>query len=283
MLNKLRLFKKYYLTPCPYDSLKNCSDFDIKIIPINISNYYYKLKVYVKRIRTCKIKLLSTLKYKDQKYPIYSVDILNNSPGRKFLILTGVHGNETAGLHSVLRLLSLISKDKSLVKDWSVKIITPVNPVGVKYQSRYNPSGCDINRDFRYFKTQEANIQKGIIDQYKPDIIVSLHEGPQDGFHLITSPHVEKELISDILRVLQNNNISLATKHHLGFALKVKGHSTYGKILLKVGRIFGVYPLALYTLSKNIPLITCESPWGSDDYEERIRAHIEVIKSILSS
>ncbi len=130
--------------------------------------------------------------------PILMYDRPGKSDGKRILVLSLIHGNELpAGVVGFrwIRRLQKISPHNS----W--KVLPVVNPDGVKAVTRTNANKIDLNRHFptkdwdaeaiNYWKKHGAQPQKfpgdkaasepevqclvKLIDNYKPDLIVSLH------------------------------------------------------------------------------------------------------------
>ena len=100
---------------------------------------------------------------------------------RSMLVVAGVHGNEVSGSLAATAALRLMHGEHTV----SVHVIAPANPIGLAHAPRYNSQGCDINRDLAAFRTQEARAIRTAIDRLRPDLVVALHEGPQDGVFVI--------------------------------------------------------------------------------------------------
>jgi len=275
---KLKLLYKYYIAEFPAKGLEKCTGFPIKLIDVDIDEYYKKI---LSHDDSFKIKELKRINYKRKDYPIYSIHQKNETSSRRILIITGIHGNEIAGPLAIPRLLRDMTEEPTdLYKKWDLKIITIANPVGFAHQSRYTYSGRDVNRDFKRFKTEEALVLRSVLLEYKPDLLLSLHEGPQKGcFFILRS--TGKDLINDALERVEKNNITLATSGYMHNSLKTKGLQEEGLWTKLFVKIFNVNTLETFAEDHGIPAITIETPWAGNNIEERIRAHFIITKEII--
>lgn len=105
------------------------------------------------------------------------------------LILATIHGNENAGTPLVQKTADLLMRRPELLKGRKVVLVPVVNPDGYYRHVRTNARGIDLNRNFassnrqnsrRYGATElsepEARVIASLLDQYKPDKIVTIHQ-----------------------------------------------------------------------------------------------------------
>lgn len=184
------------------------------------------------------------------------------------LLFAATHGNEFASALVIPELLSEIANNESY-QAWDIRIITPVNPVGLDYQSRYNPNGCNINRDFKSLQTVGAQIQRDAIQEFIPDIIISLHEGPQKGFFAIGTSSVSHDLEDSILSVLKGDQVQMANKSFFGLPLAKSGLMHEGLFINMAKKIFGIHTLGWYGETQGIGVITTESSWLETDVQKK--------------
>ena len=106
------------------------------------------------------VKEIDTVKYNNVSYPIYKITYnqLKDKKGKKYLILSGVHGNEPAPVYAVRDFIISLNKQEVSRKDLQIDFVLIVNPYGFEYNQRYNGANLDINRDMTKCKTQEAKI-----------------------------------------------------------------------------------------------------------------------------
>jgi hypothetical protein len=217
----------------------------------------------------------------EAEYPILSIRYRGSSARSKLLVVAGVHGNETAGLLAVPAILDLLETGRPEYRFSDVTIVAPANPIGVLHGSRYNGDGCDLNRDFHDPRTYEARVIRDFIASRPPDLIVSLHEGPQDGYLLVVTSEGSKQLAEAAVRAVRERGFLLASSHFAGFSLRTPGLSAEGG-----GTDFLKWALRLHTLgsfanSLGIGTYTTETSWSSDDFEGRTQAHVVTVEALL--
>ncbi len=199
------------------------------------------------------------------------------------MIFAGVHGNESAGVLAVPKLLEEIKNNPTFYANWDIRIITPLNPVGVDYLSRYDSRGYDLNRDFRNFKTLGAKIQRDAIDIFKPDVVISFHEGPQQGFFAILTKNISRVVANSITHNILDNDLQLAKNYPYGLKLINDGIMRQGSFFFLIAKVFYVRSLGFYLQKKGIPIITTESSWEDKNIEKRIKSHIVVVNSVIDN
>jgi hypothetical protein len=200
--------------------------------------------------------------------------------GRKLLVLAGVHGNEHAGLLAVPSILDRL-EDRAV----DVSIVTPVNPIGAAHLSRYNGEGYDINRDFVRFYTPEARAVRELFDRFAPDFVVSLHEGPQDATFFFANRCVERDLAVRLLDSMKERGTTLAETDYFGRTLRPPGYAplsaTGHAVSWLWARTLGMMATGMYAEERGIPEITLESSWRLPDRQARVRAHVDLVLTLI--
>lgn len=108
---------------------------------------------------------------------------------RTILVLGAIHGNEPASAVLAEQLRLYLCDNRSVLKDREVVVLAVANPDGLAAGTRFNANGVDLNRNFpapnrqntaRYglveLSEPEAVAIKTLIDKYKPDVIISIHQ-----------------------------------------------------------------------------------------------------------
>lgn len=276
-MNALKLFKKYFLSTQPANGPIKQDDFAMYLEPVDLGEYKKELFAF-----GFDAKVLSSIEYKGNSYETFQLDIPGRKPAKRLLIFAGVHGNEFAAALAIPDLLKDIRQHSQAYANWHVRIVTPLNPVGFAHQSRYNESGRDINRDFKDFATTGGQLQKRAIEQFKPDVLISLHEGPQDGFFVIAEGNTPKAWHEHFVGALKKEGIALARKSFFRVGIG-EGHWRKPRVFYALQRLLGIYTLGRYTHEHHIPQLTTESPWSSKDVAARKKPHIAVIKTVIGA
>lgn len=277
---RTRLGLKYFLTACAADGPVQNTDFEIKLPPFDLDDYYAELDA----LRGAyEFQRIETVRYQDRNYPVYWIRLRNSADARRLLIVAGVHGDERAALLSIPRLLQRLARAGEAQRSWDVSVIVPVNPVGAAHASRYNGSGCDINRDFGSFATAEARAVRRVLDEYAPDLVVAPHEGPQEGFFLVATSAADPTLARRMVSAVDAVGIPLAQRSFLNLALGTPGLSTEGWWTSLGKRLIRLGSLGTYLDSRDLATYTTESSWGSADFGARIDVHVIAIEAILES
>ena len=279
--SRLKLAPRY-LSRCPVDGPEPTSDLGIRLIPIDLAAYYAELAGYAGDFEVVELARIPDPTDADlAEYPILALRTPDRGATKRMLIVAGIHGNEAAGLLAVPRILDLLAEQRPEHANWAVTILTPANPVGVVHGSRYNEQGCDINRDFQDSRTPEAQILQDLIASDPPDLIVSLHEGAQDGFMLVVTSKGSAESGQAVVQAVRKAEIPIALTHFLGFPLGTPGLSKEGRFYDVLKTVTRHYTLGLHASRNGIGVYTTESDWTASDLEQRIRPHLIAVQSLL--
>jgi predicted deacylase len=214
--------------------------------------------------------------YLDSTRPIFSVSSRTLDPAKRLLIVSGIHGNEQAGIVSVPEILERFDCAGPV----ALRVLTPVNPIGAAEVSRFNADGYDINRDFIRFRTEEARLVRDAFDEFRPDFVLSLHEGPQDAAFMFANRYVDVALAKRLLAALEAGGTMLATKDYFGLPLRPPGlsaSSPFQRVVLRAWEAgFKMRAVNEFAAARGIPEITLESGWRNEDGAARVRAHVEL-------
>ncbi|MGH2736937.1 MAG: M14 family metallopeptidase [Actinomycetota bacterium] len=127
-----------------------------------------------------------------QERPLHLVTLGEPAPASRaeildrptILFVCSQHGNEPAGREACLQMLRDLAytDDNALgsqLGTTSVLFVPTANPDGIEANTRGNADGVDINRDHMGLETPEAQAIARVVRDYKPDVILDLHEyGP---------------------------------------------------------------------------------------------------------
>jgi predicted deacylase len=218
--------------------------------------------------------------YRGITRPILSVSSRTPAPSKRLLVVSGIHGNEQAGIVSVPEILERYDGGGPV----ALRVLTPVNPIGAAEFSRLNADGYDINRDFLQFRTEEARTVRAAFDEFRPDFVASLHEGPQDAAFMFANARVDAALARRLLAALTASGTTLATKDYFGLPLRPPGLSASSPFQRGVLRLweagFKMQAVNAFAAARGIPEVTLETGWRSDDAAARTRAHVELVLAL---
>lgn len=277
ILKQLRLFRKFYLNSGSVNGPEKHTEFAMYLEKVDLEQYDKTL-----RKSAFNYKTIATINYDDKNFPVSQLDWGDPTASKRLLVLAGVHGNEIAGMLAIPDILKDIEKNATHYIDWCIRIVTPVNPVGVTYQSRYDQDGRDLNRDFKEFSSIGARLQRDVIEDFKPTIVVTLHESPDEGFYMFSEGRLPRQVKTAIADTLVAESIPLAKKNFLHIKLQ-SGLWEKPPIIYMIQRQLGIYTLGRYLYEKKISTITTESTWSGKDMSARKRPHALVIRAILES
>lgn len=278
----VRDFAKYHLKRRVTDYPEPETTMGVELLGYDADSFASGLAAYGQR--AFDVEVIERLTYLGRRYPMHRVCTQNRDARRRLLVLSGVHGNEEAGLLSVPRFLDTLAAHRT-PEQVQVTIISPVNPVGAAHHSRYNGDGFDLNRDFHRFETVEARAVRREIDQQGPDFIVSLHEGPQDAAFMFANHHVEASTARRLLDRLQARGTELAEKDYFGRKLDIPGYAPSNRVTRALEalwlRTLGMRTTGGYAASLGIPEITLETSWKNADADARIDVHVALLEAVV--
>lgn len=276
---QLRQFRRFYLSPCPGQGPSRESEFQLQLRPVSLEAYYAEL---LTSAGTLPRRKLARVPASAEEFPIYHFGPLGQSGGKRLLIIAGVHGNELAGLLAAPRILEDLAKGATQYAGVELHLIAPANPVGLKHLSRYNQQGCDINRDFGPFRTPEAEAVRNVLNSNPPDLILALHEGPQDGFFVIATQGTPLAFAEAAIAGAVSAGFALGTRSFLGLRLERPGMMREGWLITAGKRLLRIRTLGAYARSQGIPVVTTESPWAGPDLDRRVDAQLAAIRSVAA-
>ena len=278
-LEELRSFARLHLKQRAYDY--PAPDEGLGVVPLG-----YEPEAFEQTVRAFgdryDVVEAGRVSYRDTARPILSVSSRSPDATKRLLIISGIHGNEQAGIMSVPEILDRYDRDGPV----AIRVLTPVNPIGAAELSRFNADGYDINRDFIQFRTEEARLVRRVFDEFRPDFVLSLHEGPQDAAFMFTNPHVDLALAKRLLAALEAGGTTLATKDYFGLSLKPPGLSASSPVQRAILRVWEAtlkqQAVNAFAAGRGIPEITLESGWRSSDGAARVRAHVDLALALCA-
>ena len=281
-VKELRLFAKYHLVRRVHDH--PAREHELGLVPLGFEPEAFEREVRARGDRF-DVSEAAGVEYRGARRPILAVRSKNHATARrKVLVLSGVHGNEHAGILSIPALLDRHIEAGDRVADVALHVLTPVNPTGAAELSRFNGEGYDINRDFVRFDTEEARVVRRTIDEVRPDFVVSLHEGPQDATFMFANEHVTGALATRLLAAVEAGGTVLAERDYFGSRLTRRGlspSSPAGRAVVRLwAATLGMRATNAYCGLLGIPELTLESSWREADRETRLRPHVDLCMAV---
>jgi hypothetical protein len=281
-LTEIRQFAKYHLVRRVHDH--PARETELGVVPLG-----YEPDAFEKEVRAYEgrfeVREEARVSYRGTARPILSVRSRGLAAAKKrLLVLSGVHGNEQAGIVCVPAILERF--EAARLPGVGLHVLTPVNPVGAAELSRFNADGYDVNRDFVRFFTEEARLVRAAFDEVRPDFVISLHEGPQDAAFMFANEHVSADLAARLLAALETGGTTLATTDYFGARLTPPGLSPSSAASRFVLRLWagtlGMMATGAFSAGRGIPELTLESSWRNTDRAVRVRPHVDLCLAVCA-
>jgi len=247
---KLRDAHRFFLTNCPEDGPVPEGELDVVLQTVEVADFLQDLRAAAGAAR---VRPVAEVRYREETWPIHHVHRPTPDARARLLLIAGVHGNEVAATLAAPEILEDAAARDEIYAGLDLHLLAPANPVGLAHGSRYNASGCDINRDFEGCETPEAEAIRAVIQDVTPDVIVSLHEGPQEGFLIIATRSTPSELPTAVAGTLRSHGVELATHSNLGSQLDAPGVVHEGWLLTAAKTLLGIDSLGAYAHDRSIP------------------------------
>jgi hypothetical protein len=91
-------------------------------------------------------------------------------------LFAGVHGDEPAGCHALVRFLTALAAEPGRAAGYDLSVYPVVNPTGLEDRTRTNRAGRDLNREFwRHTAQPEVIIVEDELRAGRFDGLVTLH------------------------------------------------------------------------------------------------------------
>ena len=105
----------------------------------------------------------------------------------KIFLLAGQHGDESYGRKAVNKLINTLESGSAIDKSISLRlaILSNANPDGSSLKRRTNALGIDLNRDHLFLKAAETRAIHSFVREWKPHLIVDIHNYPSRRKHLL--------------------------------------------------------------------------------------------------
>jgi hypothetical protein len=263
-----------FLTACPASGPVRQTEFTLHLEPVAIDAYYDALAANGASFPRREVARVAA---GGRELPIAHWGPMGTVGGHRLLVVAAVHGDEIAGSLAAPRLLGDLRDRPESYAGVEMHLLAPANPVGLAALSRYNGAGCDVNRDFRHFRTPEAAAIRDVLAAVAPQLVVSLHEGPQEGLYVIATRSVPADVAEVAARAVAAAGVPLATRSYFGLAI-AGGAEREGLLMTFVKRALRVDSLGAYAQQRGIGTLTVESPWSSTDLERRVLGQVAAVR-----
>jgi len=153
-------------------------------------------------------KLMGTAKFKEAEYPLYYIlaDSGNSRAGHVFLS-AGIHGNEPAGVYTLLGFLE--NKVHDYLDDFSFIAFPCINPSGFERGTRDNLNRINLNRNFQSRKpSKEVSSLKKIIETESRHYVFAMDMHEDDPEEQVENYPVEDNPREAYLYEVSHKNLS---------------------------------------------------------------------------
>jgi len=179
----------------------------------DLSRFAGDLDAVVSKNKSLTLSVLGKVRNAERDYELRLVSYGQYEKTDKHVFMIGgIHGDEPAGMNSILVFLKNIDDNLSRLKNVkpdniSLDIIPMANPSGWEKCSRLTANGVDINREFYQRKDGEIAMIKNFIRDRKYDLIIDRHEDPRDhvhSFYIVTYGNEDIDAIKNIVTGVKN-------------------------------------------------------------------------------
>lgn len=240
----------------------------------------------VKETKEVEAHLLGAVRADPDRYPFYALTTPDR-PGKKKVCLSGgIHGDEPAGVETMLAVIEMIQKRPDLLDRFHFTLFPCINPFGYEHHTRQNRSRVDLNRQYvRKRPPAEIRFVKKVVDGKRFDLDVEFHEDiDTPGFYMY-------EVFRDPAQAVGRKTIQrVAKKYPINLQTEIEGAPADGGLIspdVSSGffkRRFArkrQWPQALYFyMNGTSQVITSETPVHLD-MQERVEIHLIVLKTAL--
>jgi len=222
------------------------------------------------------------------EYKLYKIIYGNNDNKnkRKYLFISGVHGNEPATVYAMEIFIQYLDSI-DLLQDITIEFMYILNPYGFEYNYMYSSSNINIDRDYLRLKAQETKIFLNNIKDEKFDTVFDFHEDNSKsatGCYMFYYSRKNKNLINNMLENLRNNNVPINDNYKF-MGIKANKGALYVPLYAKIIFMYlgGNAGAGLYFNKKNVEeVFVFETPTHLE-MEKRIEIQLILLKYIISN
>ncbi len=211
------------------------------------------------------------------QYPVYSI-ILGRGNSKRALISAGIHGDEPAGVETILTFLEKKLFEKYL-DSWELTLLPCINPSGLNLGTRENAAGIDLNRKFRDPAPPEE--VRWVQNQFQSpfDLDLELHEDiDSPGYYLYQK---ENGSLSKLGRTILDQVSTIMSLNHLD---EIEEMPADEGLLARLSDPDEMewWPMALYAFSMGCRKAFTAETATSFPMETRVAAHLKAIETALT-
>lgn len=205
---------------------------------------------------------------------IYQITV-NPDEETTVCLSTGIHGNEKAGPHAILKFLQMGN-----FPDLRLLIYPMSNPYGYINNTRFTINNFDLNRGFNGGpEAVENEILKTALSNQKINYFYSLHEDDgSDGVYLYYSDLENEKLYRKLLSVAEN--YFPITKKDIIYDDKCENGLIPHDNINKKAKNIRTLEYDMYT--KGMHYLCFETP-GALEFQKRVNCQLAVLRSVLNN
>jgi murein peptide amidase A len=132
-----------------------------------------------------------------------------NDRSKKLYLSSGIHGNETSGPYTLMRLL----EQSDFFRGIDTTVFPILNPYGRDHNQRHNENDVDLNRDYKDQKEIETQNHVKLIT-FDYDLAICFHEADEADGAYIYKPNANKNfmVLEKILKAM-NATMPIDSRH----------------------------------------------------------------------
>ena len=244
--------------------------------PAKIINSFNSIIRCLERTHSDLIEIYHT--YQISTYPLIKL-VLGKGNSRRVLISAGIHGDEPAGIITILSFLEN-HHYSSYINKWEITLLPCINPHGYEYGTRENHDEKDLNRLFKEAQSvTEVSFAQSILST-PFELTIELHEDNESsGYYLyqkgidVKDDKIGFEIIDAIKNIMPINMDD-----------EIDGTSADRGVIGKAIDISKMdwWPMAIYGLSKGVDRCLTLETASQFDMSIRVDAHLTAIKTALN-
>ena len=216
--------------------------------------------------------------YQISTYPLIKLVLGKGNP-RRVLISAGIHGDEPAGIITILSFLEN-HHYSSYINKWEITLLPCINPHGYEYETRENHDEKDLNRLFKEAQSvTEVSFAQSVLSTPFELTIELREDNESSGYYLyqkgidVKDDKIGFEIIDVIKNIMPINMDD-----------EIDGTSADRGVIGKAIDISKMdwWPMALYGLSKGVERCLTLETASQFDMSIRMNAHLTAIKTALN-